>query len=257
MNKKTIIITGASSGLGAALAKKYATAPNKLFLFGREKERLLKVANICKERGAEVDIRIADVTSKSITKEIEQICKHHVIDIIISSAGVSAGTLSGPETIEQVDKIFTTNLNGTLNIIMSAIPFMVKNRSGTIVVISSMAGLLGLSSAPSYSASKAAIKCFGDGLRPYLKQFNVKVCVVIPGYVDTPMTQVNKFPMPLKISADKAAAIIIKGIENGSGIITFPKITYFILKLMNLLPYQLIDYINSKLPGKPAFGHDD
>ena len=136
---------------------------------------------------------------------------------------------------------------------MPAIPFMIQNKAGTIVLVSSMAGLLGLSSAPSYSASKAAVKVFGDAIRAYLKKFKVKVCVVIPGYIDTPMTIVNNFPMPFKIPVEQAAKIIIQGIETNKGLIVFPKITYFLLKLINLLPYQLIDYVNSKLPGKPSF----
>ncbi|MGS9258911.1 SDR family NAD(P)-dependent oxidoreductase, partial [Salmonella enterica subsp. enterica serovar Infantis] len=80
--------------------------------------------------------------------------------------------------------------------------------------------------APSYSASKAAVKVFGDSLRSYLRKFSVKVCVVIPGYIDTPMTEVNKFPMPFKISATKAAKIITRNVAKNKGIITFPKLTY-------------------------------
>ena len=75
---------------------------------------------------------------------------------------------------------------------------------------------------------------------------------MIPGYIDTPMTKVNNFPMPFMVSAELAAQIIIKGIENNKGLIVFPKIIYFALKLINLLPFQFVDYINSKLPGKPS-----
>jgi short-subunit dehydrogenase len=190
---------------------------------------------------------------EQVTAYLEEIIKNYKIDILINSAGVSAGTLGAPESSEQVEEIFSTNLNGSLNFILPCMQQMIKNRSGTIVMISSMAGMLGLSSAPSYSASKAAIKIFGDALRGYLVQFNVQVCVVIPGYIDTPMTQVNKFLMPFKISASTAAQIIMNGINARKGLIVFPKLTYFMLKLMNLLPYQLVDYINSKLPGKPGF----
>lgn len=129
---------------------------------------------------------------------------------------------------------------------------MIKRKHGTIVLISSMAGLLPLASAPSYSASKAAIKIFGEAMRSYLQSFQVQVCVVIPGYIDTPMTQLNKFPMPFKISAEQAAKIIIQGINNKKGLIVFPKVIYFLLKIISLFPYPLLDYINSKLPGKPS-----
>lgn len=254
MDKKTIIITGASSGLGSALAKQYAAYDTRLFLFGRSLERLKEIASICRARKAEVTTINIDVRNKELIQtKIKEICTKYTVSILIACAGVSAGSLNKPESLAQADIIFDTNINGSLNTIMPAIPFMVKNKTGTIVLISSMAGLLGLASAPSYSASKAAIKAFGDALRAYLKQFQIKVCVVIAGYIDTPMTSVNNFPMPLKISAEQAARIIIQAIKANKGVIVFPKITYFILKLINLLPYKIIDYINAKLPGKPSF----
>lgn len=251
MKHETILITGASSGLGRALAIQYATSGRRLILFGRSRQRLKEVADFCRNCGANVievicDVRYANLTSKYM----EQICKNYNIDLVITSAGVSAGTLNHPESTEQVREIFATNLNGSLNIILPILPLMVQQKYGTIVMISSMAGLLPLASSPSYSASKAAIKVFGDAMRSYLKPFQVQVSVVIPGYIDTPMTKVNKFPMPMKISAEQAARIIIKGINNKKGLIIFPKIMYFILRIISLLPYPIIDYINSKMPGK-------
>lgn len=250
-NKKTILITGASSGLGAALAIQYASTNCRLFLFGRCEERLNKIQQICKELKAETKIIVSDVCDKShMNKEITKICEEFGVDIIIACAGVSAGTLNGVESTEQIEKIFDTNLQGTLNTVIPALKFMVESKKGTIVLLSSMAGLIGLASSPSYSASKAAVKVFGDGLRAYLKQFNVKLCVCIPGYIDTPMTQVNKFPMPFKISAQVAAKLIIKDIERAKPIIAFPLIMYVMLKVASLLPSFILDYINSKLPAK-------
>lgn len=252
--KKTIIITGASSGLGRAIALQYADKHTRLFLFGRDQSRLTEIEELCRNRHAEVTKIICDVRDADLTRIIiEKIGKKNKIDIIIAVAGVSAGTLNKPESSKQVTEIFSTNLNGTLNIILPALPLMIKRNHGTIVVIGSMAGLFPLSSAPSYSASKAAVKIFGEAMRGYLKQFQVQLCVVIPGYIETPMTKVNKFPMPFKISAEQAARIIIAGINSKKNLIAFPKLVYFILKLMSLLPNQLIDYINSKIPGKPAF----
>lgn len=254
IKKKSIIITGASSGLGAALAVKYSHLGNKLFLFARSEDRLNKVAEICRKNNATVTTIIADVTDAALMRShLEDISNQHGADIVIACAGVSAGTLDGPETPAQVNKIFSTNINGVLNTVMPIIPHMIQKKSGNIVIISSMAGLLGLSSAPSYSASKGAARLFAEALKGYLKTYNVQVSTVIPGYIKTPMTAVNQFPMPFQISAEKAAHKIIHGVANNKGLIAFPIIMYFFLKLLNLLPGELISYINSKLPGKPAF----
>jgi short-subunit dehydrogenase len=252
--KKTIIITGASSGLGAALAVKYSNAGNNLFLFARSEERLYKTALICKNNGASVTTIIADVTDAStMQNHLDKIAEQHSVDIVVACAGVSAGTLDGPETLTQVNKIFSTNVNGVINTVMPLIPYMIRKKSGNIVIISSMAGMLGLSSAPSYSASKGAVRMFSDALNGYLKTYNVHVSNVIPGYIKTPMTAVNQFPMPFQISADKAAEKIIHAVERNKGVIAFPMSIYFVMKILNLLPSRLISYINSKLPGKPAF----
>ena len=222
--KKTIIITGASSGLGAALAVKYSAPTNKLFLFARSEERLNHTVEICRANGASVVSIIADVTDANLMqRQIDDIASQYGVDIIVACAGVSAGTLDGPETHIQVNKIFATNMNGVINTIMPAIPYMMQKQSGNIVIISSMAGFLGLSSAPSYSASKGAVRIFGEALHGYMKAFGIVVSTVIPGYIETPMTKVNQFPMPLKISAEAAAHKIVCGVAKNKGVIAFAK----------------------------------
>ncbi len=252
--KKTIIITGASSGLGAELALKYSASGNNLFLIARSEERLNKIAEKCRSNGANVINIIVDVTdADAMSSHIKEVADKHKIDIVIACAGVSAGTLDGPETAKQTNKIFATNINGVLNTILPAMPHMIQMRSGNIVIVSSMAGFLGLSSAPSYSASKGAARILGQALQGYLKNYNVHVSTVIPGYIKTPMTEVNSFPMPFMTSADKAARKIVRGVAKNKNIIAFPLIMFFSLKLFSLLPSALISYINSKLPGKPSF----
>ena len=252
--KKTIIITGASSGLGEALAIKYSSSENTLFLIARSKSRLEKVAKICESNGAKTMIIVSDVNDKErMQQQIDQVARYHKIDIVIACAGVSAGTLDGPETAKQSNIIFSTNVNGVLNTIMPIIPHMIKMRSGNIAIVSSMASIIGLSSAPSYSASKGAVRLLGEGLQGYLKRYNVFVTTIIPGYINTPMTNVNQFPMPFMISADKAAGKIVRAINKNKNIVAFPIIMFFLLKLLSILPSSLVSFINSKLPGKPSF----
>ncbi|GAB4166064.1 MAG: SDR family NAD(P)-dependent oxidoreductase [Rickettsiaceae bacterium] len=252
--KKTIIITGASSGLGAAIAINYSRFPCKLFLIGRSSERLQQITDICSSNGAEILPIVLDVTdSEAMERNLKKIAEQDGIDIVIACAGVSAGTLDGPETAKQVKKIFDVNVDGVLNTVLPVIPHMVERRSGQIAIVSSMAGFVGLASAPSYSASKGAVRLFSDALRGYLKPLGINVTTVIPGYIKTPMTKVNNFPMPFMISAEKAAQKIINGIGNGKEIIAFPWIMYLLMKVLSLLPSRVLTYINSKLPGKPAF----
>ena len=254
--KKTIIITGASSGLGRALAINYSRSDSncRLFLFARDVNKLTLVQDICNNNGAKATIISADVRNKQLMAEhIKDIISKYGVDIVIACAGVSAGTLGGMETAQQIDEIFATNFNGVQNTILPVIPHMIRQGYGNIVLISSLAGLIGLSSAPSYSASKSAVRVFGQALRGYLKKFGVGVSVVIPGYIKTPMTEVNNFPMPFMISPEKAAEKVIRGIEKDKATIAFPLIMYWLTKSLNLLPDFAFDYINSKLPGKPAF----
>jgi len=254
MKPYTVLITGASSGLGYQLALNYASSDVVLILIGRNIERLSELENLCIAKGSRVIVQNLDVTDKSqMSSYLSKITNLHNIDILIACAGVSAGTLDGPERASQVETIFNTNVNGVLNTIMPVIPSMIAKRRGSIVIISSMAGLMGLSSAPSYSASKACVRVFGEALRGYLKQYKINVNIVIPGYIKTPMTEVNKFPMPFMISAEKAAKKIINGINKNKGIIAFPIVIYLLLKCLNLLPNPIITYVNSKLPGKPSF----
>lgn len=257
--KKSIIITGASSGLGKAIAIEYAKKGNvALALFARSDERLRKVAKDCEEFGAEVETYLMAVEEKEkFASTISKIAEDSGIDIVVACAGVSAGTLDGPETASQVERIFATNLQGSVNTIMPAIAPMIARRKGNIVIIASMAGLIGLSSSPAYSASKGAIKLFGEALAAYLRKYGVKVTIAIPGFIKTPMTDANNFPMPFMVRPEKAAKKIVSSAEKGKLIVAFPLVIYLLMKLLNLFPASLISYFNSKLPGKPKFVSED
>lgn len=248
---KSILITGASSGLGKELAMQFANFGITMFLTGRNGERLEDTVNSCKNKGAIVHYKIMDIRDKNIVKEWILKCDSiYNIDLVIANAGISAGTYEGNENAEQVYDIFNTNIYGVLNTIEPIIPEMISRRNGQIAIISSMSAFIGMASCPAYSASKACIMAYGQALRGELQNYNIGVSVVCPGFIKTPLTDQNHFTMPLITTTKKASNKIIKGLLKNKGIISFPIIIYILLKLLRLLPFSWINNIFSKIPKK-------
>lgn len=252
-NPQIIVITGASSGLGAALATHYAGTGITLHLQGRHSGRLEEVARACREKNAVVHTRILDVTDRiGMEKWLMAVNQERPVDMVIANAGISAGTGGGGESAEQVRHIFNTNIDGVVNSIQPLIPAMVSRKRGQIAIISSLAGIRGLPSCPAYSASKACVRFYGEGLRGWLGAQKVEVNVICPGYIRTPMTEINDFTMPLIMNADKAARIIACGLAKNRPRIAFPLALYIPLWLLSWLPVCLTDPIFARLPAKPA-----
>ena len=251
---KNILITGANSGLGKALAIEYASENTNLYLTGRSEKRLEKIKKICEEKGAVVFCKSIEISkSKKMENWINDIYKNNGnIDMVIANAGISAGTEGGAEDTDQVRKIFSTNIDGVINTIHPVIDHMVEDRTGQVVIISSLAGYRGLPSSPAYSASKAAVRVYGEGLRGSLAKNNVGVTVVTPGYIKTPMTDVNNFPMPFLMDADKAAKLITKKLTKNPARIAFPFPLYFVVWLLSVIPPFITDPILANLPGKTS-----
>jgi short-subunit dehydrogenase len=252
-NPKNILITGASSGIGHALAIAYAAPDVNLFLCGRNKEKLEALKIICESLKANVSLGVFDVKNSAMAKDfILEIEKDHQLDLVIANAGISAGTSSGTESFAQVKEIFATNLDGVLNIIHPAIEEMQKRRKGQIAIMSSLAGFRGLPSSPAYSASKAAVRVYSESLRGNLAKFGISVNAICPGYIKTPMTAVNDFPMPFLMDVKVAAKIIKKELAKNKSRIAFPFPLYFVVWLATLLSTKITDPIFAKLPAKKA-----
>lgn len=252
-NPKNILITGASSGIGEALAWHYAAPGVFLGLSGRDEERLLSVAEMCRRKGAEVDVAVLDVTNRGMMEDwIVELDSLHTLDLVIANAGISGGTggvMSG-EPMTQARAIFDVNLTGVLNTIEPILPRMLKRRKGQIALISSMAGFRGFPSAPAYSASKGAVRFYGEALRGSLKDAGVEINVVCPGFVRSRMTDANKFRMPLLMEAGKAAEIIANGLNQNRGRIVFPLPTHLASWFVSILPDWLAQIILTRLPAK-------
>ena len=247
----TVPIAGASSGLGAALAIKYAEKGATLYLMGRDTERLEAVKSSCVATGATCEAIICDVSDEAqMLAEITAIINKNPIDLVIVNAGISGGTSSSAEGSAQTRQIFETNINGVLNTVLPALPNMTERGSGQVAIVSSCAGFRGLPGAPAYSASKNAVRAWGEALRPYYAPKGVKVNVICPGFIKTPLTDKNPFDMPLLMEADIAAEIIIKGLEANKPLIAFPWRLAAASRLISILPRRLSDWVVSRLPKK-------
>jgi short-subunit dehydrogenase len=252
MAYKNIVITGASSGLGEALAKIYAERGVTLGLLGRNTEKLEALAMYCRARGTEVIIAGVDVCDEAaMTDWLAHFDADHPIDLIIANAGISGGTAGGTESPEQTRRIFDVNVTGVFNTVLPVIAWMQMRKRGHIALISSIAGFRGLGSAPAYCASKAAVRAWGEGLRLELKPHGINVSVVCPGFIKTPMTAVNPYPMPFIMEAEEAALRIKTGIEKNRPRIAFPLPMSIPMWLLSCISPRLADVLVSWLPGKP------
>ncbi len=249
-NAKNILITGASSGIGQALAIYYSqNGAQNLFICGRNAERLDKTAKICENNGTKVYSKIIDVKNPNeIADWITECEKIASLHLVIANAGVA--TLN--ETPENIYNTFSTNIFGVLHTVIPTIEIY-KQRQDTqkaIAIISSIAGYHGLPSCPSYSASKACVKAWGEALRGDLLQYNIKVNTICPGFVRSRITDKNTCPMPFFWETEKAAKVIANRIDRNIGLIAFPWPIRFSAWFMSILPNKLSEFIYNRLPHK-------
>lgn len=254
---RSILITGASSGLGETMALDYARDGVLLALTGRDAGRLDAVAAACRKAGATVIAETVDaIDEPGMRAFVQKVHAERPLDLVVANAGISAGTGSGSETQEQARRIMQVNVYGVINTIAPAAELMREKPDpgtgprGQLAIMSSLAGFRGFPGAPAYCASKAAVRAWGEGLRGELHQYGIEVAVICPGYVRTPLTASNRFRMPLLMDADRAVGIIRRGLERNKGRIVFPLRLYFMLRLTLALPMAVSDRILRRLPKK-------
>jgi short-subunit dehydrogenase len=234
-----IIITGASSGIGRAIALACAGPNVILGLLGRDRERLIQTAAACRSAGAMVEIGVVDVRDADAMQHwLESFDQQHAVDLVIANAGVTGGLASGNrcESTATSRSIIETNICGVLNTVQPLLGVMTQRRSGQIAIISSIAGFVPVTDAPSYCASKAAVLRYGLALRSGLRSQGVKVNVVCPGYVATPMATREIGPRPFEVSAERAAALTLRGLRKNKAVIAFPRFLAMITWLGGVLP---------------------
>lgn len=238
-----IIITGASSGLGEALALHYASSGHELVLMARRIDRLEAVAKKCQEQGAKVDIIGADVSDFKQLGEIGRKVAEERIDRIILNAGVSLGHSGGISPFEDFHKLFQTNFLSLHALLEPIIPKLQHQKSGEIVFISSLASLITMPTSVAYSSSKRAMNAYAEGLRYQLMNSGVEVMNILPGFIDSEMTQKNQFKMPFFLSTSQGVRRIVRAIERKKHFYPFPLRFYLILRVVLLLPQFLRDRI--------------
>ena len=249
---ESILITGASSGLGAALARAYAAPGMTLALGGRDRDRLEAVSRECRAAGAEAHAQAVDVLeAQALGAWIGEADARAPLDLVIANAGISAGTGGGGESDEQARHIMAVNVTGVIDTVLPALARMRPRRHGQIAIVSSLAAFRGFPGAPAYCAGKAAVRVWGEALRGHLHAEGIGVSVICPGYVETPMTAVNDFPMPRLMSAERAAGIIRRGLARDRGRIAFPWPMYAMVRLIAALPQSWSDPLLRSLPEKP------
>lgn len=249
-----VFLTGASSGIGAALARHYAARGANLGLVARRADALETLAAPLRAQ-AQVRCYPADVRDagalRSAAQDFMVACKG-APDVVIGNAGISRGTSSAhAEDVEVFRAVLETNVLGLLHTFQPFLPAMQARRSGTLAGVASVAGFRGLPGSGAYSASKAAAISYLESLRVELVDSGVAVVTICPGYVDTPMTERNPYRMPFLMTPDAAAGRIARAIEQRRRFYVLPWPMALAGRMLKALPRPVYDRVFARAPRKP------
>jgi short-subunit dehydrogenase len=248
---RRIFITGASTGIGEALARHYAGPQSEIGLFARRRDLLDKLAASLPGRNAVYAADITDVPA--IAAAAKDFCaRFGVPDLVIANAGISVGTRGEEiQDVEKLRRVLDVNVAGLAATLAAFAPAMRAAGSGTLCGIASVAGFRGLPGAGAYSTSKAAAIAWLESLRAELAGSGVSVVTICPGYIDTPMTQVNRYRMPFLISAEDAARRFARAIESRRRLAVIPWQMALVSLVLRALPGWLYDRMAARAPRKP------
>ena len=248
---RTVVISGASSGLGLALARHYLRNGASVAAIARRDELL---QSLSAEFPAQVHVYALDVRDAAAMQAAAQdfIAHHGAPDIVIANAGVSVGTLTEyAEDLAAFQQVLDTNVMGMVATFQPFIAAMRDAKRGTLAGIASVAGFRGLPGASAYSASKAAAITYLESLRVELHGSGVRVVTICPGYIRTPMTDINPYPMPFMLEPDEAARRMARVIEQGKSFAVVPWQMAIVGRALKWLPNWLYDTLFARAPHKP------
>lgn len=247
-----VFITGASSGIGAALARHYAEQGATLGLAARRQQALTDILADLPGRHAAYALDVSDAPALAAAAA-DFTARHGAPDIVIANAGVSVGTLSEcPEDLAAFRRVMDTNVYGMAATFAPFIgPMVAAGGDRRLVGIASVAGIRGLPGAEAYSASKAAAIAYLESLRLEMAPKGIKVVTIAPGYIETPMTAINPYPMPFLLPAAEAAQRFARAVAKGTSYTVIPWQMGVVAKILRLLPNWLYDRLFTQAPRKP------
>ena len=232
------VITGASSGIGWELAKELARQQCAVGVLARRKDKLEALVQEIQAAGGKAAYAVADISNRGQTVAAIHALRDQLgpVDLLIANSGVGVPTTLEPLNIDEVETTFKVNTLGVVYSIEAVLPEMLIRGKGHLAAISSLAAYLPMPGESAYCASKTAVNVYMDALRIQLRKRGIHVTTVCPGFIETPMTAVNKFHMPWLIKADRAAQLIVRALERKKKIYNFPWQLTLITKLAAWLP---------------------
>ncbi len=235
---KTAWITGSSSGIGRALAKRLVADGYQVAVSARNAGSL---AELAAEHPGRIFAYPLDVTDHEAVRQVVDAvtAAHGPIDLAVFAAGSYTRDYAKDFSVERMRQMFDLNVMGTAHCLEAVMPGMIARKAGHIAVVASVTAYVGLPGAASYGATKAALNSLCEALHPELAQHGVTLSVVNPGFVATPLTEKNDFPMPFLVSSDEAADIIAKGLSQEKFEIIFPWKMALAIRLLHALPHRL------------------
>jgi short-subunit dehydrogenase len=246
-----VVISGASGGLGLALAQHYLEQGAAVGAIARRADRLHALAGQFPQQVYPYALDVRDAPAAQAAAQ-DFISRCGVPDLVIANAGVSVGTMTEhAEDVDTFQQVMDINVLGAVKTFQPFLRPMRKAGRGSLVGIASVAGFRGLPGAGAYSASKAALVCYLESLRAELHGSGVRVVTICPGYIKTPMTEINPYPMPFILEADEAARRIARVIEQGKAFAVVPWQMALVGQALKLLPNRLYDALFHKAPHKP------
>ena len=241
--ERVVLITGASSGIGRALALELGRRGARLGLTARRGEELLKVAEEVGRAGGEALALTADVRDPEAMKRVAESVrgKWGRVDVLVANAGMSSTTAATKLDAGEVGDVISINVLGVVNSVAAVLPSMLERRAGHLVAISSLASYRGMPSSGAYSASKAAVSTFFESLRVDLSRSGIDVTVIHPGFIRTPLTEGRKKKLPFLLEVDDAACRIVRAVERRARTYAFPWQLASLVRVIRHIPGRLYD----------------